>query len=582
MESKIKNIKKISQVFKEEDNFDFQLNEIMEKEEDEIYIKMEKYNNNYKKNLLEKISSKYIIDIINTYIKDENYIYKLIKYNKLIQKKLNIKLIDYKEKYYNKNIKWENWLNLNKEEFEKIKLYYNENDFNYFILKYYQNLQRLDFYKSNIRISIYSLFLSTLSKLKNFGEIFILEINLKNIGKGEIYILNKFNDNSLSLKFYYKYIDELYNIKNLNLNFTKIKKLKFNTWEKYPSNSDYTDKYYKFFNYIFSINDIINNLIYLKLEFIEGTIEKNNIEKINEFKSLKYLKLYRLKTNTLFEIKLNNLETITLYLCINITFKNNIFLNLKNLKLKGCSLVTKDQFSSLKCPNLENYLFYNTNCNIVIDFSSIINLKIYKGDINFFISLGNSPIEKVIIEKIGYFNKDINLNNFIKKICDINTLKEIEFPLDIFKDNDNILIQQKNYSINKIKIIGKEEYYNATYNFLKIFPNLINLMNIFPNLIDFYLESYYLKEKFDEKIFIKFLEKILKMKKIKKINIILKICYLEKENEFYAIDKLSKLFPEIKYNKFEEIFIKIEKPLEKKVEYENKKDKKNDEICCII
>ena len=106
MESKIKNIKKISQVFKEEDNFDFQLNEIMEKEEDEIYIKMEKYNNNYKKNLLEKISSKYIIEVINTYIKDENYIYKLIKYNKFIQKKLNIKLIDYKEKYYNKNIKW--------------------------------------------------------------------------------------------------------------------------------------------------------------------------------------------------------------------------------------------------------------------------------------------------------------------------------------------------------------------------------------------------------------------------------------------------------------------------------------------
>ena len=40
-----------------------------------------------KKSLLEDIKSKYIIDTINSYIKDKNYFFKLIKYNNSLKKK---------------------------------------------------------------------------------------------------------------------------------------------------------------------------------------------------------------------------------------------------------------------------------------------------------------------------------------------------------------------------------------------------------------------------------------------------------------------------------------------------------------
>ena len=43
--------------------------------------------------LFEKINSKYILQIINSCIKDENLLYKLIFYNKSLQKKWDLKLI---------------------------------------------------------------------------------------------------------------------------------------------------------------------------------------------------------------------------------------------------------------------------------------------------------------------------------------------------------------------------------------------------------------------------------------------------------------------------------------------------------
>jgi len=60
------------------------------------------------------------------------------------------------------------------------------------------------------------------------------------------------------------------------------------------------------------------------------------------------------------------------------------------------------------------------------------------------------------------------------------------------------------------------------------------------------------------------------MKKIKKVNICFKQTNYDKEKEIYNIDKLVKLFPEVNFSKFEEIFIKYERPL-KNAKYKHKR-----------
>ena len=118
------------------------------------------------------------------------------------------------------------------------------------------------------------------------------------------------------------------------------------------------------------------------------------------------------------------------------------------------------------------------------------------------------------------------------------------------------------------------------YNFKEMFSNLINLMSIVPNLVDFYLDVFYRNSEFENKKFLEFIETILKMKKIKKVNICFELEYYgDKEKEIYTIDKLVKLFPEVNFRKFEEISIICEKPLKKSV---NKNKRNNNEICFII
>ena len=179
-------------------------------------------------------------------------------------------------------------------------------------------------------------------------------------------------------------------------------------------------------------------------------------------------------------------------------------------------------------------------------------------------------------------DENSNLNEIIKKICSINTLKEVHFYLSILEGNF-LLIKKTNNSIKKMIISErkKETIFEkgGTYNFKEIFSNLICLMSIVPNLVDFYLDVFYMNDKFEDNKFMEFIGAIFKMKKIKKVNICLEYKYYEKEKEIFTIDKLVKLFPEVKFDKFEEIYITCEKPL-KKSENKNKRD--NNEICCII
>ena len=71
--------------------------------------------------VLEKISSKYILESIFNYIRDEKYKLKLFINSKLFQKKLNLNLIDYQENYINR-------FNLNPNEY----VYDNYNNYDHY------------------------------------------------------------------------------------------------------------------------------------------------------------------------------------------------------------------------------------------------------------------------------------------------------------------------------------------------------------------------------------------------------------------------------------------------------------------
>ena len=62
------------------------------------------------KSILEKIKSKYIINNLLSFILDKAFFLKLFFYSKSLQNKVNIQLYDYIEEYFNKRIKWEDYL----------------------------------------------------------------------------------------------------------------------------------------------------------------------------------------------------------------------------------------------------------------------------------------------------------------------------------------------------------------------------------------------------------------------------------------------------------------------------------------
>ena len=82
-------------------------------------------------------------------------------------------------------------------------------------------------------------------------------------------------------------------MEDFNINFGQIKKLTI-----FQIDSE-IDNYNDFFKMLFSFNNIGNNLIYLNLDIIINIFKQKNIEidaklfeNLNNFKSLKYLKIY--------------------------------------------------------------------------------------------------------------------------------------------------------------------------------------------------------------------------------------------------------------------------------------------------
>ena len=648
-------------------------------------------NKNKTIRLFDKIKSKNIIVNITSYIKDENYLLKLIKYSKYIQKKLDINILNYQEKFQekflNKRFNYEDFLIFNLERYsEKIEILYdkfkkqtlkykiNSQNINKFVVNYfnnyYNNLNNKEYslYENSKDIDLDSPFFDVLLNTDFFNKIFNIAISIEYIYEKEYKSkLKKINESNIeisSLTFYIEYEEDfdLNLIKDLNINFSQLKKLIIKKNRYLEIN----------FKELINLFNIQNNLIYFQYEsgdyYHSHKIDLNLIEIINNFKSLKYLILSGVKISSLFELKLNNLKHLELIGCSNFTFNNNNF-NLNYLKLIGCSsivfsdnnflslkylelgrgLVVKSSISMLKCPELNELILKDRNKFSDLDFKNLMKLKKFEGNINYFLLLEPSKLLESLI--ISFYDNDftsieekeekvmkslktkqkfysvkklkinlyqsLNLNdliNFFPNLLDLNVEYWEKYPLLSCGARaeigpKNIIIEEnENSKINNIKlslyaanyitielncipynILKSFDLYtdyieidnfpffkskcNIIFNCLesfhfslndrdgwlseekkikkekeKLIENLYKNIDKMPNLTDFYFN--FNCENINENFYIKFIEKVLTLKSLKKIFININ----NSINEYLELD-LKQLFPEKDFNKYEKVEI---------------------------
>ena len=173
-----------------------------------------------KESILEKIKSKYNLENIFDYIKDENFKFKLFVYSKRFQKKFDLKLLDYKNIYLKNRINLFEFLsgynkkegypkNYDKKELtnkfnstlNKLKL--KEENITDYIINFFKNYEKKE--NDEIYIDIYSPFFDLLSKEEYFWKKFIIPIISEFIDKNKLK-----ND----------YISFFNKINKLNINFS--------------------------------------------------------------------------------------------------------------------------------------------------------------------------------------------------------------------------------------------------------------------------------------------------------------------------------------------------------------------------
>ena len=326
---------------------------------------------------LGNIKSKLILKIIFSYIKDETFIYKIFKYSKEFQKKLNLnyaefslfKLIEKENISYYKLISDDSFDNSSKNYLNKLlsKLNVKESDFKIYLLYYYRkelnsmNKNYDDIYSYKNNISIFSPFFDFLIEngIDFFGKLFeisirtenIIKYNLQSNYKSAFNKLNKANIHYPALSYTFEKNEEIKYLNDLNINFSNIKTLsiiKYNTMHGINLVNLKID---------FDEN-LLNNLLYLNFTCYEH-ITPDAIEKLNDFKRLIQLTIdVGFKSEFLF--KLDTLEYLNID-CYNVSFDKNIFKNLQQLYIKNSKLFSQNliEFPELIECRIDDKEFHN-------------------------------------------------------------------------------------------------------------------------------------------------------------------------------------------------------------------------------
>jgi len=451
------------------------------------------------KSFLGKIDSKYILKVITSYIKDENFVLKLIRNSNHFQKLFDLELTNYQEKYFEKRIYYESYLysyeplkdtNLLKKKLKDFLIDYpiNESIIKKLAVRYFKKYldknKDFNFYESAKMISFYSPFFADLSKEENFGKIFTIsfpistmnELNLKNDYLSFFESLNNSNSNYSSLEFNIDNDNNINDIKDCKIKFDQIKKIGITL-----SNKNKNFNFDNFFGTLFSsfLPDIQNNLVYFSLQTNRIKIDSNLLENINNFKSLKYLELTSIGFNSPFGLKLNDLKSLKLFYCDNIHFQieNNTFLNLEFLELDCCSFINSN--SPIKCPILEACCLkslYNSRIikyNLIIDFKSFNNLKNFSGDSYYFFLLESKILENVNLNELEVNKADTEIQ-IIEKLISIKTLKNVIFTIFKISFQDIESIKGENESVTNMKVYCRNGN-GLLYVLEKKFPQLTSI-----------------------------------------------------------------------------------------------------------
>ena len=467
-------------------------------------------NNN---SVLEKVFSKDLLSNIFDYIRDPNYKHKLFSYSKLLQKKADLRLADYEERYiekfginlndylfsennkfvrkFNKEILNSNLQkdlsknNLEKAKIEKIMVdIYNQR----YEDKYKNNSEGSDkagnkLIETDESIEIYSPFFETLSKMEFFEYLFTINISTYIIDKFDLkedYIstfekLKQSKSKYNSLTIYYEDSYDILYLKDFNINFNQIKRIIF-----IPNSYHVTGDYKYFLNTFFSLfSRIENNLTNLKLKWVENEMEPRTVQNLNNFKSLELLNLTGFKFTKTFVLKLSNLKKLTLDSCENIDFEENIFSNIIKLNLYHCS-INKPK-SLLAVPNLEEceLTYYDGESEqkyySIFDISSFKKLKKFVGDPCDFIYLEENNLEYVKLISFTEVSTEDRIK-VLKKLISLKNLKELILEFGPIVDSEILWIIGKNYSVEKMKINWvKQNNDLIIYNLQDKFGKLSNI-----------------------------------------------------------------------------------------------------------
>ena len=480
------------------------------------------------KEILKKISSKYVILIIFDYIKDINFKYKLLNHSKSFQKIIDIQLNDIKSIFLINNI-YKNdseYLHIEKEKYKTNALSDNLNKFlsknridkniinnnniifekiiNYFITREEEILNNnntdifINPYSEKI-IDIYSPFFEIFSKSKLFHKKFSIFLDIdylanSKVAKDYILIFEKMNNSNIeysSLTIYENKFDYSFDILcKIKIDLNKIKRLTIN--------SDH-----KFIYTLFSQINIQNNLIYLNLS-PKYRIDSDSLKDLNEFKALKFLRLDIIFEEKTFGLKLSSLEYLYLDNCKNITFAIKTYPNLKVFKSNGPIMK-----SNLNClvimPELQklilNYL-YPQKFYLKLNFYFLEKLQYFEGEIDNFLQLNSPYLKEVNLfylkyksrkkDREKYKNEELlnNINKMYEKLISLKKLEKIYLKL---RDTDNFCeIENAKGENNYVKELSINCYQTEYYHDF----NVSKLQKKFPNLSTLNIELNYSRPRF--------------------------------------------------------------------------------------
>ena len=328
-------------------------------------------------------------------------------------------------------------------------------------------------------IDIFSPFIDTFSQNKLYQKLFtipvvisfIKEHNLMELYSNFFEKLNKSQFIYNAFYFFFDDVKEIYEIKDLGINFNKIKRLAFKIKSEVPYNFKENDLFD-----IFNLNKIENNLTTLVID-AKLNITSDIFESINNFKYLSFLSLKNINFDKLFTTKLSSLKNLEFDSCHNVSISQESANNIRKLVLFSNNISSEIK---LKFPELEIFkyqLFSDYSLlSEAVDLESMTKLtKIFIDMDENFPKIKN--IDKLGIENLTLYTilNDVDkMTKTLEKIFKLKKLKKLNFGLININDeiNDILPLLDQNDSVEKIHIIWLDGNSEAPLNnFQKKFPN---------------------------------------------------------------------------------------------------------------